>query len=199
MGLISDFSRLFKSKAKSQEIVLLMTGIKPVVRQGYYEEELKEIEEFCKENDLHLVRSPFKVVLDDTHNKFSNKGLRVKVDDLRKGMIFVYISRDEYLANLATLAELKNDHKELGALLGYPECCINYFCKNFSETNTNPQIESNNPYTNISKRNKDYVLLSHFPCSADCKKSIELAQKYLSVLESVDSEMAMKIFKELNK
>ena len=28
-------------------------------------------------------------------------------------------------------ADLKNDHRVIGRMLGYPECCINYFIRNF--------------------------------------------------------------------
>ena len=117
---------IFGSKTKSEEILYLLHDLKEVVRQGYYEEELEPVENFCKENNLFLVRSRFKIQLSDGHvravskskireetvpdsshephsahlpigvHHYTNKGKRV--DETEQGMYFVYISKDEKLA-----------------------------------------------------------------------------------------------------
>jgi len=53
--MISKLARIFGSKTKAQEILLLVAGLKPVVRQGFYEYELPQVEQFCKENEIYLV------------------------------------------------------------------------------------------------------------------------------------------------
>ncbi len=190
--MISTLSPLFTSKSKAQEIVLLLHDAKEVVRQGFYEQELPAVEEFCRKNSLFLVKSKFKVILAD-ENQFTNKGLRIPETDARAGMYFIYISKDETKAYLASYYELVNDHRKLGSLLGYPECCVEFFCRNFSENNINPELKPTNMYTNISKRKEDAVLLSHFPCSSDCEKSIELGKRYLAVLEKGEPERAAEL------
>ena len=190
--MIQELSLIFTSRTKAQEIVLLLHNAKEVVRQGFYEQELVPVEKFCKEHSLFLARSKFKVILDD-ENHFTNKGLRISETDVRTGMYFVYISKDETKAYLASYYELINDHQKLGLLLGYPECCVNFFCRNFNEQNTNLELTPTNSYTNISKRNEDTVLLSHFPCSSECKPSIELGKKYLESIRSVDSVRAQQL------
>lgn len=189
---INTLALPFTSKSKAQEIVLLLHDAKEVVRQGFYGQELPAVEEFCKKNFLFLVRSKFKIILTD-ENHFTNKGRRIPEIDPRPGMYFIYISKDETKAYLASYYELINDHCKLGLLLGYPECCVEFFCQNFNENNTNLQLNPANPYTNITKRDEDAVLLSHFPCSSECEKSIQLGKKYLHALEKVDLQRAIEI------
>jgi len=194
--MISKLKYIFGSKSKAQEIVLLLNDVKPVVRQGFYENELVRVERFCKENNLFFVTSKFKVLLADSGD-YSNKGIRIKGDDKRSGMRFAYISKDEQQTWLAAYHELMRNDRELGLVLGYPMCCISFFCKNFSSKNTNPELKSENPYTNLSQRGKDLVLISHFPCRNDCEMSMELAKNYLDVITKVDSVRARELMEGL--
>lgn len=180
---MKNLKQIFGSYSKAQEILLLLKDAKPVVRQGFYDNELKQVESFCKRNNLFLAESKFKVKLEE--KGFSNRGIRSK-----NGMKLVYISKDEKAAYLATLAEQTNNHRLLGKLLGYPDCCIDFFMNNFSKDNPNPQLTSTNPYTNINRRHEDKTILSHFPCSSDCKASITLAKSYLKEIESHDKKYA---------
>ena len=191
-NMISQLSGIFTSRSKAQEIVLLLHEAKEVVRQGFYKKELPAVEKFCQGHSLFLVKSKFKVILDD-ENQFTNKGVRIPGQDQRPGMHLVYFSKDETKAYLASYYELINDHHKLGLLLGYPECCVYFFCQNFKENNTNLELKPTNMYTNISKRHEDIVLISHFPCSSECKKSIEMGKKYFKVLEKIDSERSKEL------
>ena len=58
--------------------------------------------------------------------------IKINPDDPRRGMFFVYISKDDRKAAMANAFEFKNDHRGLGMLLGYPECCVNAFVRNIS-------------------------------------------------------------------
>ncbi len=167
---------------KAQELFLLLNDTKPLIRHGYYEHELPPIEQFCRQHSLHLVKSPFKVLLADK-NQFTNRGLRLPKNDLHPGMHFIYISKDEKTAHLALLSELQNNHSQLGQLLGYPPCCIAFFTMSFNDQHTNLQHHPTNPWTNLSKREQDICLLSHFPCQSDCQESIILAKLYHSQIQ----------------
>ncbi len=126
--MLNNLIQIFGTKTKALEILYLLEGLKPVVRQGFYETELAKIEEFCKENGLSLEKSPYKVViLDAADGQYSNKGIKVKTDDERQGMLFIYISKDQTKAELASKYESEGNDKELGLLLGYPLCCIDFF------------------------------------------------------------------------
>ncbi len=181
---------IFGSKMKAQEIVLLLHDAKPAVRQGFYAYELPPVLAFCRQHELHACISKFKVLLDDTMELFSNKGLRIPEQDPRLGMFFTYLSKDEKTALLASYYELTNNHRELGLILGYPECCVTYFCEQFSTENPNPEIPASSPWISLSQRDKDRVLISHFPCSAACAQSIHIAKKTMEIIKKESPERA---------
>src|SRR3989338_1565992 len=120
--MLEKISVIFGSYTKAQEILLLLENVKPVIRQGFYAHELRTVEQFCQQHKLFFCTSKFKVLLDDTSELFSNKGLRIPEQDPNPGLFFIYISKDEKAALLASYYELINNHRELGLLLGYPEC-----------------------------------------------------------------------------
>ena len=187
---ITELKNIFGSFQKAQEIFLLLADEKKVVRQGFYENETGKIIEFCKKHRIYLVKSRFKIILTDAEKGFSNIGIKTKEDDERNGMIFLYLSKDEKSAYLASYYEIMNDSGNLGRILEYPECCIDFFLKNWSKENSNPEHEPTNPYTNITRRNDDLVLISHFPCSSECKKSIALGKRYYNKLKGFDEDHA---------
>jgi len=185
--MIKNLSLIFGSKTKAEEIVYLLSKAKTVVRQGFYPEELPKVEKFCKENNIHFVKSRFKVLLAD-ETAYSNKGIRIPEHDKRQGMYFCYFSKDQQKAWLASYYEMMNNNKDLGLLLGYPKCCVDFFCKRFSENNPNLQLSPTNMFTNITKREKDVVLIPHFPCSPDCEESVQLGREHLAIIREADYE-----------
>lgn len=193
--MLKQLSLIFGSKTKAQEVVLLMQNAKEVVRQGFYGQELYRVEQFCQKNHLYLVKSNFKVLFAD-EGPYSNKGVRIPEDDKRPGMYFVYISKDEQKAWLASYYELVQNHHDLGLVLGYPSCCVKFFCSNVDK-NLNPQHIPTNPHTNLSQREQDLVILSHFPCSSECQDSIKLGEKYLQAIYAVDKERARELLIQL--
>ena len=199
--MIDRLTNIFGSATKALEILYLMSDIKPVVRQGFYEHELPKIKRFCEANDLSLQVSPYKVVLVDTGKEYSNKGVKVRLEDERKGMLFVYISKDEEKAVLADCYELKNNHAQFGHILGYPKCCIKFFVKHepmrskLDNDYVGPCLENSEGkvfpfYNNILLRNQDITLLNHFPCSFNCEESMDLARKHLIALKKQNLQLA---------
>ena len=197
--MIERLTNIFGSVTKALEIVYLMQNIKPVARQGFYEHELDKVKRFCEANDLALEISPYKVVLVD-NKQYSNKGIKVRLEDERKGMLFVYISKDEEKAVLANCYEVKNNHAQLGNILGYPKCCVKFFAKHepmrskLDNDYVLPALENsegkNFPfYNNILLRNQDITLLNHFPCSFNCEESMDLARKHLVALRKQNNQL----------
>ncbi|NQV90876.1 DUF483 domain-containing protein [Candidatus Woesearchaeota archaeon] len=194
--MIKKLSLIFGSKTKAQEILFLQDGAKKVVRQGFYDHELPQVESYCKKHHLYLVKSRFKVILADD-SSYSNKGIRIPETDKRPGMFFVYISKDEEKSWLAAYHEMMNNSGELGKVLGYPKCCVEYFTKHFSDIYTDLQKQPTNPWTNLSKRDKDSVLISHFPCDTDCHESMKIARMNLDIITAHDPKRAKEMMKEL--
>jgi hypothetical protein len=192
---------IFGTKIKSLEILQLLNNSKDVVRQGFFEEELEKVSKFCKQNNLVLIKSKFKVLPSDFNKTFSNKGMKVKSDDPRFGFIFVYISKDELLAQKCAYFEIMNDHFNMGLTLNYPKCCSYFFARNFdvrSKLDNDYEIpvlqnseKKEYPYfTNIFVREKDYCLINHFPCKLDCEKSIEIGKRNLNILKNNNQKLA---------
>ena len=94
---------------------------------------------------------------------------------------------------------LVGDDEKLGLILGYPKCCVEFFCNNFSSEKTNLELKPTNPWTNLSQRSEDCVLLSHFPCHSDCEPSMELGKKYLDLLRNVDMVRTKELVESLKR
>ena len=199
--MLQDLRGIFQSNIKSLEILYLLEGVKPVARIMAREDERNKVLGFFGEKGLSYAVSDFKVVKQDRDKSYSDKGIKVPIDSKEKGYFFVYVSRDKAKAEKAKELENENKHKELGVLLGYPECCAEFFEKNFSEESekqndfTLASLKNSEgfqfpSYTNIASRHFDLALLNHFPCSFNCEKSVELAKKHLEVIEKDDKEAA---------
>ncbi|MBR9691694.1 DUF483 domain-containing protein [Candidatus Woesearchaeota archaeon] len=205
---LGELRAVFGSRIKALEIFFLMYGLKPVVRQGFYDNEIGRVKEFCRSKGLAWEIAPYKVVLADPDSKFSNKGFKARIDDPRRGMYFVYISKDERKATEAKIYEMKNDHRRLGEALGYPDCCVEFFVKNEPERRrldnnyVIPALRNSQGvrfpyYTNVCKRHKDAAFLSHFPHSFECTASIEMAKKCFKMLSELEPDTAMMLVREL--
>ncbi len=204
--MITKLHDVFGTLTKALEILFVAEGVKPCARQGFYSTELERIKEFCKDNNLHITTSDYKIVLDSKTNKgaYSNKGERADLSDPREGMLFTYISRSKDKAEKAKKYENLHDHISLGLTLGYPQCCCEFFKKHEPE-----ESKKNNDYiipilnnsegfsfpkeANICGRYFDYTLLNHFPCSFNCKESVSLAKKYLNIIMKYDEDLAFQI------
>lgn len=208
MQLLDNLKRVFGTRTKSLEILYLLKDLKPVVRHGYYDAELGRVKEFCQKNGLAIEISPYKVVLADPHKQYSDKGFKVRAEDPRRGMFFTYISKDQQKAAMADAFEYKNDHRGLGLLLGYPDCCVSFFIDNYPERSrldndyVIPALKNSKavrfPYfNNILKRHVDINLLSHFPHSFECEESKEIAKRRMRLIAELDPSMAMHFAKEL--
>lgn len=182
--MLDRLIEIFGSRTKALEILYLVHDLKPVVRQGFYDSQISTVIEFCNKNNLYAEISPYKILLQD-RSFYSNKGKKIPRDDPRKGMYFVYISKNENKSVSAEAFEMSNDHRSLGLILGYPKCCINFYMeylntvtdKDFLRATVKESKSYRYPfYTNIARRGSDLTLLNHFPCSFDCQKSIDIGK-----------------------
>ena len=197
--MLQTLRNIFQSNIKSLEILYVLEDVKPTARIMVNEDEKDKVFNFFKEKELNYAISDFKVVKQDKDKAYSDKGVKVPADSDEKGYFFVYVSKDIENAKKAKKAENENNHKGLGILLGYPECCTEFFENNFEEESkkqndfTLAALKNSNGfefpyYTNIASRHFDLTLLNHFPCSFNCKHSIELAKKNLEVIRKHDEE-----------
>ncbi|MBI2558034.1 hypothetical protein HYW20_01820 [Candidatus Woesearchaeota archaeon] len=197
--MIPQLQQIFHSIIKSLEVLYVIEGVKPCARILVFEDESNKVLDFLNENKLSASISDFKVVKQNTQSEFySDKSIKIPKDSPQKGYFFVYVSRGTETAEKAKIAEDNNKHKELGLLLGYPECCCEFFEKNFNEKNAdltlkileNSEGYNFSFYSNIAARHFDVSLLSHFPHSFGCEPSIEIAKSNLKAMHKHSKQLA---------
>lgn len=206
--MLTQMYDIFQNMTKSLEAMYILEGIKPVARMSFFENTVSRVEDFCKDNNLSIEISDYKVLL-GFNESYSTKGKKIPIDSPIKGYLFVYLSKSAEKAARAKELEEHGDYFEFGRMLGYPECCARFFVKNREE-----ELKKRNDYvmpaihnsftnvfpfhTNIFGRYIDISLLSHCPCSFDCRHSATLGKRFLVALRKNDREVAAQ-FEDLLK
>ena len=200
--MLEKLQKHFRSVIKSLEILYVMEDAKPSARVLCHEDNLETTSKFLVENRIKFEVSDFKVVKENTASSFySDKSIMLDRGSKTKGHLILYVSKDEGLAKSAKKFEKEQNHKQLGLALGYPECCCDFFEKNFSEAKTDLTLESlkNSDgidgmkfpfFNNIAARHFDIALLIHFPHSFMCDKSQKMADNYLKILEKTNKSIS---------
>lgn len=198
--MINLIQKTFKSFIKSLEVLYVIEGIKPATRILVHEDNLKPVIDFLENNNLKWDKSDFKIKKQLNTEFYSDRGTIAKGNE--DAYYFVYVSKSSGLNKKLKNAEKKQNHKQLGLLLGYPECCCNFFEKNFPieskkqndytlTTLKNSEGYSFPFYTNIAMRHFDLSLLSHFPCSFNCKASTRIAINNLRCIDKYSDEFGL--------
>jgi len=197
--MIQQLQQIFHSITKSLEVLYVIEGVKPCARILVFEDELERISDFLNKNKIMSAISDFKVIKQNVQSEFySDKSIKIPKDDSRKGYFFVYLSKNNEIAEKAKSAEENNNHQKLGLLLGYPKCCCDFFEKNFNEKNTDltlKTLENSDGYefsfhNNIAARHFDISLLSHFPHSFNCGHSAKIAEANLKIINKHSKQLA---------
>jgi hypothetical protein len=207
--MFNDLLKIFKNNIRSLEILYLLNDLKEVVRIDAYDEEFNLVLNFCKKNNLNIEMSDFKIIKETDKGKglFSNKGIKTSLSSTEKGVVFLYISKSKEKAMLAKKFENESNNKDFGLILDYPKCCVDFFVKNNPVESQKqndyilPALKNSDNfvfpfYNNHAVRYFDVSLLSHFPCSFNCKESIKIAKKNLELIKKYSTELA-KNFEEI--
>lgn len=199
LNKVQQLQQIFGSLTKSLEVFYLINDAKPCVRLLYSEANLEKAIVFLKNNNIEYSISDFKLIKQNTASGFySDKSIKIPKDDSRKGYFIVYASKIKNKAERAKYFEEEGRHKDLGITLDYPECCCDFFEKNFNESNadlTLKCLENSDGfefpfYNNICARHFDMSLLSHFPHSLNCRPSLETAKNNFSIIEENSEELS---------
>ena len=96
-------------------------------------------------------------------------------------------------------ADQKHDHKSIGKMLGYPDCCIDYFVKNFP-INYDPiwlNLEGKirgYPECNGMLRYFGSKIIPHYSCSPTCQASREIGKTWLKIMQEIDKDLAKELY-----
>jgi hypothetical protein len=154
------------------EITAIEIGLKKVTRQFVAKEDISSYLKFIKARGLQYF-----FWQDKNYFYISNfKELAEKAMKIEKKI-------SEMNLNNLNLLEFSSLNKELGKLFGYPKCCIGSFI-NFTNSQREPNYIFNsykntkNPKISFLLNNISvYRLISHFPCSYECRESLDFAAK----------------------
>lgn len=138
------------------------------------------------------------------------------------GQKWLAISRDKKTVEKLAKSFSDADREEVGRLLGYPECCVKQ-CRSGTPTVQNisgrtrgrPVFYANNLFNlqtrlvgndgrninRLAEKNRKIggyavYLISHIPCSYDCKMSIDIGKRTLKALKTVDRALKIPIREE---
>ncbi len=92
------------------------------------------------------------------------------------------------------------DHIKFGKVLGYPECCINFFILKNNWQNNNHYYAAfqnsngrHNYLCNCLLRHTKYSLIPHICCSFNCSKSALYSNELMSIIEKEKGEYFQKL------
>ena len=186
--------------ANLSEVELIMThlGHRPataaaIPSDSRLEKNIDSIQKYALKIGLHMVVSK-KLITDKKYVIEDQK------NESHAGRIIFAFSKSKNKAALAAkyfyMKSFDNEisHK-FGELMGYPDCCLD-----FGKYMCNPECDSSNfgyknPAIESLKRSNKFdwhlnifttSLLSHFPCSLTCTKSIKYINKLFKYYDSVD-------------
>lgn len=186
-----------------KEIFLASSGLK-VSRVCLQPDQAEYLANLAEEFEFFLAASSRRV----EHRKdlgkggWSNSVLEVHPIDGTTGDFELFVATEQGLAESACEYEAKGDDDKFGRLLGIPECCrIRYlewqsvaarkqndFVPLIAKATVwDPPFE---PMNNILAQYFGYSLLSHFPCSFDCRFSSKLSSKFYNFLFSEKPSIA---------
>lgn len=178
----SEEFRPIRSNFLGNEGYAVLYGLKKVQRGNVRERDYEELKKEYNDLGIYVTASNFKVEFKQGLQKFTDKG-----------ELLFYASKSKDMAEkLKFLEEMqvknhKIDYKKittnLGLILGYPKCCIDFFIRY-------THLLTPNIYFNVLKNTKGKAkaelnifeginTISHIPCSFDCEKSIKYARKLI--------------------
>ena len=189
------FKQELLPRSKIYDVLGAIEGVKPVSRVATNEANFETLQNLFEPIvDVHIARSPFKLLVQAQNNTSGVFLTQVDSDNLDAENIYVYISRDqEKMDALIQLDALeKYPHQQTGHLLGYPKCCMDSYYKSIVGATDRLYVELENTpiqtsyyfYNNrLCSLFRQHSLISDmYPCSFACQNSARLAKALLEVV-----------------
>ena len=136
------------------------------------------------------------------HKVKKSKSFSFKIETAKEGEPFYwmgYLVKNEKDAAILKKANKKHDHKIIGRMLGYPECCIKYFIKNFPVnydpiwTNLEGDVKGY-PENNGMLRYFGPKIIPHYSCSPTCEASKKIGKTWFRIMEEIDKNLAKEMY-----
>ena len=189
---------------KVLEALELSMSLREYARWVVPEAETARYERLIKIMGIHYLKSDYlltSIVSNANHHEMVHEYMRKTNADRGDSYRILYLSNKDP----KSLLFAEGDHRAMGRLLGYPECCINSFI-NHHETNHKTILYPGSVgmhqkiflksammhhpyYYNILRRHKGLSFFSHIPCSAQCSKSHGIGRMRSMIIEDYDYEL----------
>lgn len=182
------------------EFISVLSGNKPGMRTTCRESIHGELSDIAKQFGLSFAVSDYQVAGGNRSGGIGHTRELVRpVEGDEDGERYVYIGADALAVRLLKVFDGR-ENRRFGRLLGFPECCIDFFCEHFSPESAYdlvplvlpPREGRFLPSINYACRHMGYRLISHFPCCWDCEPSADLAGKNYAALARLAPELAEK-------
>jgi hypothetical protein len=168
----------------------VVVGIRPSYLTSIPPSKVNEWSHWAEKNNLALVE----LAKEATFSGFYSSKAKPYVDG-KPYTIRVAITQphlvDEWKSSWKSM-----DNVKIGSLLGYPTCCQNWFKHYWTDNGFEDDIlamyENNNYSTdgdwklNMFYRYNGVRLVSHMPCSFDCKDSLSIANSNFDLMKSLN-------------
>lgn len=204
--LFKKLAAIFGVKHPVFEILGVYHGFKKTCRIVTNEKQFKMLQKILS-GLLCLSVQDYKIlnIIDKGKAGFANKTTSLPLDH-PDGDFIMYLAKAEKDAFLAKLSEKRDDVKILGKVLGYPDCCVDFYMghnKKQKEKQMDLIIPSCRalkvfPFVNnYCLRYFDLSLLCHFPCSFDCRRSKAQGETFAALIRCYDPAWASTIERAL--
>ena len=99
-------------------------------------------------------------------------------------------------------ADSKNDHRTIGRMLGYPDCCIDYFIRTFPIDPCPIWMDLEGkvrgyPEANGLLRYFGPKIVAHLSCSPTCRATKEIGKTWFKVMQEIDKDLANELYRLL--
>ncbi len=99
-------------------------------------------------------------------------------------------------------ADSKSDHRTIGRMLGYPDCCIDYFIRTFPIDPCPIWIDLEGKVTGFPECNGMLryfgpKIVAHLSCSPTCQATKEIGKTWFKVMQEIDKDLADELYKLL--
>ncbi len=217
-----EYVDLFGSSNQLPMFMAVVKGMKPVMDDWIQAERYQELKKVCSKYGLKVEPDWAFIKVSENLINTSIDGDRLSTtkfygkpysESIKSGGIHVFISKsEEYLKEAHKFGWypliIKGrsfhkpfiDHMRFGKVLGYPDCCIDFF-KDFNNHNIYNHLYETYKHTegkpnflcNSLFMDFTYSLIHHIPCSYTCKKTIKFARELLQEIEKEESEFVENI------
>jgi len=197
----SDKIRRAASVYSKVEMLTFLKGWRKVITFHMSPDTMDRDLEFLSRHDLVFIP----IRRSKMYSGFSHKHITPRPGD--PYFIYGVVSRREDMEYARMFKECsvgpRVDHETIGKLLGYPECCIDFFTSVWGKV-VDPIYEAYGPEAEIhpacnqALRYFGLRMTPHLCCSPKCERTIEMGKRWFRLMKEVDEAGAKSLLELLS-